>query len=216
MWEELVTGAFIPAIRKSRENYVRRQKLLDPSYNPPDDMSEVLSALLTMDGAFSELEATVTLTEELTAHFVEIFKFPGGCSVSFQPNDLMRGFMLFRSKMCTPPVKELPRDCWPDVAVEVFGHLTSAGMDKASVVLFCENYFCRLKEVFTSSFGPEIILEGYRISGLYPYNEKQMLKSCPVFASLPQEEADQIIPGINVLVNGDNSDLYCDIIPSIQ
>jgi hypothetical protein len=151
MWEELVLTVILPAVIKARAEWVRKEQIKNPKFVPPNEDDEILRALLTMDGAFSELEATVALEEELTRFFCEIFKYPGGCSLSYQPNDLMRGFMNFRSKMGSPPKEDLSQDLWSMLAYNVFDILTKSGMDKASVILYTLVYFHRLPEILVAS-----------------------------------------------------------------
>jgi hypothetical protein len=204
MWEELVLTVILPAVIKARAEWVRKEQIKNPKFVPPNEDDEILRALLTMDGAFSELEATVALEEELTRFFCEIFKYPGGCSLSYQPNDLMRGFMNFRSKMGSPPKEDLSQDLWSMLAYNVFDILTKSGMDKASVILYTLVYFHRLPEIFVASFTPEIVGEGFRLAGIYPYSIQMMLSACPYFHTLSPELAELIFPGIYKLLHGDD------------
>jgi len=64
--------------------------------------------VLTFDGDFPQINALLSTLIEKFAHLkIWFWKFPGGCSLTSQPNDLMRSFMIIHGYLTECSTKQL-------------------------------------------------------------------------------------------------------------
>jgi hypothetical protein len=127
--------------------------------------------VLTLDGDYPQIETI--LNNFVEAHTsIAFWKFAGACSLSMQPNDLIKSFMLLHRA-----VKKLnyaPDAVLPSYVVPVVNLFRKVNMDLPSVKAFII-FFSNIFELESKAFSGSVLREGWKISGIVPFNAEQML-----------------------------------------
>lgn len=162
--------------------------------------SELEPMCLSFDGDFPQIEASFVAGLEVARELkIDLQKFPGGTSLMYQPNDVMRSHSMIHRyvqserfssfcehEMCDPK--------WlPDVEEMI------QPIDKASRDSFL-NFFRQLPEILDHAFQLKIIKSGWRSSGLMPLDHEAMLKKCAKWDKLHLHERDTILKAIPHIV----------------
>jgi hypothetical protein len=148
--------------------------------------------LLTFDGEWGQVEAIFRyIMAQYEGANVEFLKFPGGCSLLFQPCDLMIAYRIIRAYIQSPGYaqavlqkKTMPTPAWLPQLLEV---LKLIKMDKASRECY-ENLFRQLVPILSKAFDAGTILGGWAVSGLEPFNLEVMMRKFPKWRNFTQEE----------------------------
>ena len=164
-----------------------------------EELDDIPWMLLTFDGDFPQINALLSTLIEKYAHLrIWFWKFPGGCSLTTQPNDLMRSFMIIHGYINGANYQETQTYADPSHLNFVASLLDSIEMDKASVDTY-KNFFRQIGVIESNAFRRSVILEGYRIAGINPPSVIQILSMCPAWANLSTTDAQRVLDAIEVL-----------------
>jgi hypothetical protein len=174
---------------------------------PVPALSDVVEpTLLTLDGDFPQIETVFLIMDWLNKHFkCEIFKFPGGGSLQWQPNDLMVSFSMIHA-FCSSSLysRNLETTTFvPDWLPLIQSKLSGFGIDKASRDCF-SNFFRQIPEIISKSFNITSILRGWQLSGLSPLDTNVMMSKCLKWNDnvlFSEEDQERIRVGIDHLKN---------------
>jgi hypothetical protein len=161
--------------------------------------------LLTLDGDYSQIEATFRCALDICAeHNIEVLKFPGGTSLMYQPNDLMRSHQILKSVVKSMMSKAAKgralykefEDCEMDpIALRVERLLFGLHMPKASRDCFV-NFFRILPLLLQKAFTMDVIRKGWKLSGLVPFDVEQIFQQCSAWHDCSHDEALAIMDAI--------------------
>ena len=124
---------------------------------PPNLQIEKTPILLSLDGDYAQIQCLLESTmEKFKNEKIEYYKLPAATSLSTQPLDLMKSFMMMRkfSKDLEKPVLGFKLE-----AARAIEWMKSKGIDNAS----CDTFGCFIEEVPTmvaQSFRNKIIEDG--------------------------------------------------------
>jgi len=120
----------------------------------------------------------------------EWLKFAAACSLTQQPCDRARSFNIIRSFIANKEGRELVFEQRPSWMWKVQPILDRM---KASSQRTFNDFFLRLPALIEKAFAPGIIQEGWRKSGMYPYNPVTILKHWPLYEFLDQSQVEEIL-----------------------
>jgi hypothetical protein len=164
---------------------------------------------LSFDGDFAQIEACFTKFMELARkQHIELQKFPGGSSLQFQPNDVMRSFSILKSYFDSSYEQTIFNI--PEWITQVRFHLHDVlkDMEKASKDAFM-TFFEQWKTIVSLAFTDRNIASGWRASGLFPLDYNVMLQRCTSWGSLSHSESTAIISRLPQLVEYCNTHGVC-------
>ena len=164
---------------------------------------ELEQIVFFFDGDHPQIEAIMDfiIRNKLTKFdFIDFIKFPGGCSLSFQPNDLMRAFKLLKNysdnlNSADSASKEVPK---PRFFSKLIEFLRREGVKGKSLETYGV-YFNHVLNMESRAFVMSVVQSGWRISGIYPHSIMNMLITNDKFNQLPDPDKDIVIAAIPLL-----------------
>jgi hypothetical protein len=138
--------------------------------------------LFMYDGDFEQIEATWNLgLATCNSLGIEIFKIPGGGSLQWQPNDLMRAHNIIHTYCNSSKYHAKVHEFQPPHWLKAFENsLQLYGIDKASRDCFV-NFMRQIPVILSQAFSVTTTRGGWK--GLYPPNSRYILKKCDQFDS---------------------------------
>jgi hypothetical protein len=155
--------------------------------------------LLTFDGDHPQIEAVFNkVLARADPNHIELLKFPGGSSLQFQPNDLMRSHAIIHQYVkSTHYANAVFRDpVWmPQFEVLLAHHK----IDKASVDCFV-GFFQQIPVVISKAFSHTTITSGWATSGIYPFSAETIMEKCSKWDLLDEEQRVRCREAIPILM----------------
>jgi hypothetical protein len=144
--------------------------------------------LLTLDGDHPQIEAIFNaVLSTARTESIELLKFPGGSSLQFQPNDLMKSHVIIHQYVKSVQYRELERFQDPYWMPCLEAILAPHKIDKASVDCFTA-FFRQLPTIISKSFTHSTITAGWAMSGICPLDTDKIMEKCVKYANLNEEE----------------------------
>lgn len=144
------------------------------------------------DGDHPQIEAMMQyIIKHKLAKFnkIDCFKFPGGCTMSFQPNDLMKSFSILKDYFNQIKAKIIPL---PTFHADLMAFLKKEGIQKRSLDTYgC--YFHHVLQMEAKAFPPMTIASGWERAGIYPYSFLCIMRSNPKFCQLSSEKVEKFM-----------------------
>ncbi len=155
--------------------------------------------LLCFDGDYPQIEATFSvLLPLITGTGIEALKLPGGCSMSFQPNDLMRSHSIIHSYTRSAEYSSYSTVIPPSYMNTVDRLLTANGIEKSSADTF-KHFMLQLPIIISKAFGVRTIISGWAKSGMVPLDVNVILRQCSSYRNLSAEEGEAVRASIPAL-----------------
>lgn len=146
--------------------------------------------LFMYDGDFDQIEATWSRGLEVCNRLgIEIFKIPGGGSLQWQPNDLMRAHNIIHSYCSSSRYHAKIHEFEPPYWLDSFEKsLTDYGIDKASRDCFV-NFMRQIPTILSQAFSVTNTRGGWK--GLCPPDTRFILNKCDQFNSANFTDAER-------------------------
>jgi hypothetical protein len=169
--------------------------------------------LFACDGDHAQIEALldIIMRKYCDDHKIEFYKFPGGCSLIFQPADLMKSFQIM--KRCLKSWKANTDSAYQDpthLAV-IKKVLVEEGMKGKSLSTYL-NYFKHIIDIEVKAFNRENVRSGFEIAGIRLYSALKMFQGCHTFVNLSQENAEKVLAAIDDLQ--ESAGQHCEVLDS--
>jgi hypothetical protein len=126
---------------------------------------------------------------------IDCFKFPGGCTMMFQPNDLSKSFSILKAYFKQLRGKNIIKPAFYDQMKHFLKH---EGMQASSLNTFM-NYFMHVLTMEQKAFPKATIQSGWGRAGLCPFSIEVILNSNPSYASLPIDSKQFILDSLPLL-----------------
>jgi hypothetical protein len=156
--------------------------------------------LLTLDGDHPQIEAVFNdLLPLAISQNIEFLKFPGGGSLQFQPNDLMRSHAIIKQYVKSKQYIDKKNFEPPIWMPKLRAILAPHRIDKASIDCF-EGFFIQLQTILSKAFTVSTIMSGWATSGIFPLDTTVILEKCVRFEKLDEEQRTRCLEAVPVLV----------------
>jgi hypothetical protein len=207
--KNLFLNALIPCMRAKRAQTDRDHGDQKAMYSSggrqrpmgSDDHPEPM--LLMLDGEHAQLRAlTTTVLNDIKDDFIEVNKLPGGGSLQYQPNDLMRSHCQIHKLTTSNAFKKEEAKGYHNPAHlnAVSDILKKHKIEKASYNCFC-NFMKQLPIILSDAFTTKTILQGWALSGVQPYSPIKIMEQCASWSKLQGDEQQKILDVIPQLAS---------------
>lgn len=161
-------------------------------YNTLDDVR----AVLTLDGEIEQIE--YILQKIASKHKgIEFFKFSGGCSPHQQPNDVMKSFSIVKILEKSRRYDDtIIKPNWYDRYEGIFNKKKIfSPASRHSILRFLRN----LPTILDEAYSIHNIQDGWRKTGLLPYNPEVILGHWPFHQYLTHQERKKLCKAVIAL-----------------
>eukprot|EP01039_Chlorochromonas_danica_P011413 gene11414-12757_t len=177
MMEDIFCQVILPVMEQKREEADYANSLLsmmveENSNTPSNDRDDIdddgdqktlEDMLLLYDGDYPQIEATFTKVIPTIEHnSIELQKLPGGGSLQFQPNDLMRAHNIIHNYVNSSQYHT--EDLFPDPPYLAYIEKLlgkTYKVEKSSVKSYC-NFFRQLPTILSKAFSVHNVQQGWR------------------------------------------------------
>jgi len=196
---EILDKIVIPELIKQKTAERDEKRRLDPTIPENEPIGKMV---LMLDGDHPQIEAILgTIIEKHNCSVVQFVKFPGGCSLTFQPNDVMKSHALLKGSIKHLDSKEqVQKASNPTFLKAIVDFLKRVGVSGKSLVTFA-NFFRVIMIYESRAFQAATVQNGWSIPGIWPYDRRKMLSTCQAFRDASQQEAEAIMAAIPILVD---------------
>jgi hypothetical protein len=177
------------------------------SYSQRSDAStedENVRCVLTCDGDLPQLNAIFTqkVIDLLEGLNIDVLKFSAACSLSQQPNDMHRGFPNLARVTNNLAMKysDLEASQQPVYMVDLAKKLKEHSSLTSVQMHMMLNFFQHAPTIFARAFSPRVLIDGYKKSGLAPYDSKLIMENCSEWRKFNFVQAQTVMDGIDELV----------------
>ena len=210
--KDLLTSFIVPAIKKYREERNNSIQNLQSTYhasNNNNDNNDDIESLhdyayvnervvMTLDGELPQIDCVMdTLVATSFEDNMEYFKFAAACSSSQQPNDKMRSFKI--AKMCEKSMRYDINISKPSWLPFVENTLKDEGLLQPASRKSFLNFLHHLPSILSRAYVMKTVEDGWRKTGLFPYDPVVMLSHCPKYHDLNQVTSIRLINAIKEL-----------------
>jgi len=196
---EILDKIVIPELIKQKTAERDEKRRLDPTIPENEPIGKMV---LMLDGDHPQIEAILgTIIEKHNCSVVQFVKFPGGCSLTFQPSDVMKSHALLKGSIKHLDSKEqVQKASNPTFLKAIVDFLKRVGVSGKSLVTFA-NFFRVIMIYESRAFQAATVQNGWSIPGIWPYDRVKMLSTCQAFRDASQQEAEAIMAAIPILVD---------------
>jgi hypothetical protein len=167
-----------------------------------DDLNE--RSVFTCDGDLPQLNAIFSkdIIDMLAGLNIDVLKFSAACSLSQQPNDMHRGFpnLARITDQLSMKYSDLEVSQQPAYMADLERKLKAHSSLTPVQVRMMLKFFQHAPTIFARALSPRVVMDGFKKSGLTPYNCELIMENCSEWRNFNTQQADDLMQGIEDLV----------------